>query len=172
MRYSWYFLNHPNVGRLCWLLLLPVVGLMIAMHTVLAGADIVALQMAFSHERFINVLNSYSALQLDGVRLHFAFDNLYPVFYALFFSALVTYRIRCVPSLIGFRFVIRLPLVAGLADLIENACLVPFAANLADTPEHLIFLMSSAALVKWICLAMVLIFLFFSFSPGLRQRAA
>ncbi|CAA0113300.1 Uncharacterised protein [BD1-7 clade bacterium] len=158
MTYSGWFLLYPRLGRLVLLSLIPVLGLMLAMHSVLQGADIVGLQLAYTTDRFDELIYAMTPAQLEGVRLHLAFDNIYPVFYSLLFSAIVAWGIRALPVLDGFIWLIPFAPIAGMADLIENACMAPYAGNLLEMPAAAIFFMSCAAMVKWQILVMLLLF--------------
>lgn len=118
---------------------------------VLHGADIFRLQLAFTPEAFGRVLEQWGPTGVQQFRTSLAVDYLYAIAYAVFLASLLARlatRPPQRPSTVE-RVFVRLPLVAGACDCVENSLHLLILSDADHLSPGLIFTASSFAAVKW-----------------------
>ena len=87
---------------------------------------------------------------MDNYRRHFYFDFLHPLWYALFLSAFMARGFNRNRLSSKANWMLCLPFIAGLMDLIENCFHVRFISDVDTIPSWMIVASASAANVKWL----------------------
>jgi len=107
-------------------------------------------QTTFSKTTYVEQVRQWQERELMGnYRRHFHFDFLHPLWYALFLSAFMAagFNRNGLPSKINW--LLCLPFIAGLMDLIENCFHVRFISDVDTIPSWMIMVSASAANIKW-----------------------
>lgn len=107
-------------------------------------------QTTFSKAVLLALLHQWQDAGLMGnYHLHFYFDFLHPVWYAIFLSALMAGAMNLNDTPQRFNFLLALPFIAGLMDLVENIFHVMFISDFNGITQPMVFFSALAANVKW-----------------------
>jgi hypothetical protein len=124
--------------------------------------DLLALQTTFSQAGFTATVGQWGPAEVECFRKHFHFDIVHPVWYALFFAAVLAklFNLQDIPK--RYDIFIWMPLAAGFCDFAENSIHAPFAGQIGSMPQPYIALAASFATAKWslvflFCLAIVVL---------------
>lgn len=134
-------------------------------------ASVFRLQLAFGPEAF---KAAEKAMGIDGVSIYLAtmgLDFVYPLLYGVFFSsvfALLT-RLRREKRYRSDYLLFVLPFLAMVADWVENS-LHLYLFNGSERDAVVIFAASSAALVKWLGIAAVILAILYNIVLLLRGK--
>lgn len=98
--------------------------------------------------------------KLAAYRRHYWFDFAHPVWYGVLVSALLAKVFRGNAVSTRWNFVVLVPLLAAIFDLVENLCHVLFLASPGAIVAPLVVLSGLAAILKWsllaVCVGLVL----------------
>ncbi len=110
------------------------------------GFGVLSLQLAFSKEYGINIVNSWGKGGVERFTHYIISDYIYALSYS-FFLALLLFQLK---SRIYF-----LPLVAGLFDWVENSMEILFTHDMIHFSTYVFFLHSLIASLKWLIVPIV-----------------
>ena len=120
-------------------------------------AGIIALQLAFTPEKFTLVLNSWGEQGVQTLVNTMWLDFIFPLAYAVFFSGSLACFLR--EKTAGkTNLIIFLPFAAALLDYLEN---ILHLVIVGSQPYKLVLVLpaSLAALIKWVLLLLVILIL-------------
>jgi hypothetical protein len=122
----------------------------------------------YSRDEIATLFQSWGdARRLLYARTQVTLDVLFPVCYALLFAILTA---RLYPAH-GWRWLVVVPLVAALADLVENLVLAGVAFTNGNGTWGLIPVASWATRLKFLAFTATLVALLIGGAAGLRQRS-
>ena len=156
-KYIEWVINQPSFyfKTICLAVITSI--LMMVIHSTLAGANLIGLQLSFSLENFHTQYGLFNAEQIYGFKQHFWLDMIYPLFYGLLFSFLFALLIKLDQSRFKQRWMILLGPVAALCDLIESLAIIPFLNSMLAISESAVLVMSIAAAVKWLLILLMVV---------------
>jgi hypothetical protein len=107
-------------------------------------------QTTFSKDVYLALLNQWEQTGLmSNYWHHFYLDFFHPIWYAVFLSALMA-KAMTLNELSGrHNWLLLLPFVAGLMDLVENCFHVIFISDVHAITLQKIFISALAANIKW-----------------------
>ncbi len=121
----------------------------------------------YSHEDIATLFGTWGdARRLLYARTQVTLDLVFPVCYGLLFAVL-TARLYPAP---GWHWLLIVPLVAGLADLVENLVLAGVAFTQGSGTWGLVPVASWATRLKFLAFTLSLVLLLIGGAAGLRQR--
>ena len=115
------------------------------------GLDVIALQLAFSKERALEIIASWD---INNFKRFIIFDYIYALCYMLFFASLILWlgKKRGINTT-KFAYI---AILAGVFDWIENSLELWFLNNQDSFSSTLFFIHSILATLKWLALPIVL----------------
>jgi len=123
----------------------------------LTAKDVYKLQLSFSKAKFVQIIKQWQELKLiDNYYNSFKYDFIFLIGYSLTLYVLIII-LSCIKRLKIKRFLIYLPLIAGIMDITENFLEISIL-NDYNFNSYLILLQSFAALIKFLAV-------FFSIAP-------
>ncbi len=115
------------------------------------GADMLVVQTTLSADHVREIFARWAAAGLlDTYASHYRFDNVHPLWYAMFLATALAkgFNANRVPP--RFNALLALPFVAAACDLTENLFHLSYLADQANiTPAH-VLMSNGAAIVKWV----------------------
>lgn len=120
--------------------------------------EIFAFQLSFTPVRFSQILEGWGESVISGFRQWFWLDYIYPVAYGGFLFSLTIHlwpKKSYQPSLIR-HVVLTLPLLAMGLDVIENCLQFSLLLSYPSIPAWQVWWGSLAALIKWLCVGLLL----------------
>ena len=107
-------------------------------------------QTTFSKTVFLDLLAQWHQAGLMPDYLHhFYFDFLHPLWYAGFLGALMAKAMNLNQIPYKFNFLLLMPVVAGLLDLVENSFHILFISDAEAITQPRIFASALSANLKW-----------------------
>lgn len=125
------------------------------------GDSLLKLQLAFSKEQGIEILNGWGAGGAERFNRWIIPDFLYALSYAIFFASLFSILIakKGKTEYRRFRFAIYVAFAAGTLDWIENILELLFVNNFSAFPDALFFMHSVISATKWAALPIALTYI-------------
>jgi len=127
------------------------------------------MRLTYTPEQVHSLFTTYETEGRQRYRLFLIIDLAFPVFYGLFWAAIVKMALRPPAMAVDSRWqnLCLLPLLTGAADWSENLCILGLLAAYPAEPRALACAASMATTVKW--LSAVLGLLTIAVSLGLRR---
>lgn len=138
---------------------------------------VMQMQTAMSADEFQSVTQSWAS---DGLLhlywLHFVFDLAHPVWYSLLFASCIAFCLNALGSSSRYDFLIFVPLVAGLCDVVENALHILFLIDADSINDPLVMTSGSITHAKFnlfrVSLLLSLVLMAWVGATRLRRRLA
>lgn len=128
-------------------------------------------QTTFSKATFLALARSWESAQLlPQYQRHFYFDFLHPVWYSCLLAGLIAKGLDRRGASERWSWLLLIPFLAGLMDLVENCFHVRFIADLAAVTQPMITLSALAANLKWALASLSLGVSAYLWAPPPRSR--
>jgi hypothetical protein len=124
------------------------------------GSGVLKLQLAFHKEEGVEIINLWGKTGRDNFRTLIFTDSIYAFAYSLFLGSLISFLSQNVNkrySLRSFLFVL-IAFSSGGLDILENTMELSFINNPSAFADNWFFLHSVAALLKWLAVIVVVIY--------------
>ena len=137
------------------------------------AADVLRLQLTGSPETFREILDGWSAEELARYRSHFAWDSIHPLIYGTLFGlwTMVVHRQRTL-SRRALRLFLILAIAPSVLDYVENAFHLYLEVNRESITRGVVMVAAGAAILKWLCAAVVCALLLVTSLRALSGRPA
>jgi hypothetical protein len=107
-------------------------------------------QTTFSKATFLTLVHQWESAQLlPQYQRHFYFDFVHPVWYSCLLAGFIAKGLDRRGISDRWNWLLLMPFLAGLMDLVENCFHVRFIADLAAVTQPMITLSALAANLKW-----------------------
>jgi len=107
-------------------------------------------QTTFSKATFLTLAHQWESAQLlPQYQLHFYFDFVHPIWYSCLLAGFIAKGLDRRGISDRWNWLLLMPFLAGLLDLVENCFHVRFIADLAAVTQPMITLSALAANLKW-----------------------
>ncbi len=125
------------------------------------GLEVIKLQLSFTTENGKEIINSWNEIGQQNFLKYIYTDYIYAFAYSIFLSSLYLNKLlKNNIKLAGKHiFVLILPFIAGLFDMIENTIEIFFIKNPRDFSELLFAFHSVLSSIKWLILPLMIYFL-------------
>lgn len=125
------------------------------------GLEVIKLQLSFTTENGKTILNGWNEIGQQNFLKYIYTDYIYAIAYSFFLSSLYLNKVlkNNIRIMGKHIFILILPFVAGLFDMIENTIEIFFIKNPNGFSELLFSLHSVLASLKWLGLPNILYFL-------------
>lgn len=115
------------------------------------GADMLIVQTTLSDAHVREIFARWAAAGLlDTYASHYRFDNIHPLWYAMFLAAMLAKGFNANGVSPPFNVLLLLPFVSGACDVTENLFHQSFLADRANITAAHVLISNGAALVKWL----------------------
>lgn len=121
------------------------------------GLSVIQLQLAFDKKIGIDIVKSWGDLGVLNFNSYIFTDYIYAFAYSLFFASLLSMLMIQAneQNNIKYTMVIKLALIAGFLDWIENTIELAFINNLVDFSDMIFTIHSIVASLKWFAVPIV-----------------
>ena len=129
------------------------------------------LQTSLSEDAVSSIINEWYQADIARFYLqHFYLDFLHPLWYSLFLVSCMS-KIFNIQSLPGkWNYLLLLPFIAGIFDLIENILHLLFFSNRENITPFLACLSGTASIAKWAAAGLCTLFIFLYTAKWLTQK--
>jgi hypothetical protein len=141
--------------------LISQIGISMIIHPIVSS--VARLQTTVSSDVVLSIINEW--LKTGDVQYylrHFYLDFAHPFWYSLFLASAISRIFNVISIQNKYNFLLLLPFVAGLLDLIENVLHLIFIADTANITPAMTFMSGTASMTKWtlagMCTGFVTIF--------------
>lgn len=130
------------------------------------GSGVLELQLTFEKDAGVELLKSWGEPGVTNFKNWIFTDYIYAVFYSLFFASLISYLTLKKGEEVNLASItfVSLGLLSGVLDCVENSMELSFINNPYSFSKTLFFVHSIVATLKWITVAIVIIYIFFLLS--------
>ncbi len=138
----------------------------------LGSSTVFELQTSFSPDRFLEIIQQWEESGLvDQYRKHFTLDHIHPIWYSLFLSSSIASVFHRNQTASKYRWLLFVPFLAGLCDVVENLLHNWFLADLPRASSSAVAISASFSNLKWLLLALTLATIFIQLLPRKRLSA-
>ena len=125
------------------------------------GLEVIKLQLSFTTENAKEILNNWNEIGQQNFLKYIYTDYIYAFAYSFFLSSLYLNKLlKNNIKLAGKHiYILILPFIAGLFDMIENTIEISFIKNSNDFSELLFTFHSVLSSLKWLILPIMIYFL-------------
>lgn len=128
------------------------------------SAGSILIQFSFTEQAFIEIVSRWNEFDRAKFLLHYYPDMIYPFVYSVFLYF-------CARDLGINKSFMRLAPIAAGGDLIENILHVLMLNNNITVSSAYVFLAATAALIKWLCIAILLSLIAFNLRKRFKERS-
>ena len=125
--------------------------------------EFLELQVTTDKGKFLEILSSWSELELSAYRNHFYLDFLYLISYSLLLFSLISYYFNKAHVENRGTVFLLLPFVIAILDIIENTFHIFFIVVNNEMPKIFVMLSGVFSIQKWVLVAVVLYIIIVSF---------
>jgi hypothetical protein len=119
------------------------------------GKDLLKLQLSFTKRAFGDIVNAWSEDERARFRRHFLLDIVHPIWYSILLALLMA---NTMPKN-RFEYMVWLPILAGLCDMVENSIHAPMAAQFDKLGQPGIAIAALFATLKWVLVLVTIVLL-------------
>lgn len=137
------------------------------------GLGVISLQLAFDKAAGVQIVNGWGEGGVLNFKKYIFADYLYALSYALFFASLLSLLIFRAKQERHIRYVwvVCLALVAGVCDWIENTMEICFVNDMAAFSDGVFYIHSIIAVLKWMALPVVIVYIIALLNKSGQNRA-
>lgn len=117
----------------------------------LGTMQVLLLQVSLSADSFGSIIKEWNhAALLSVYKKHFYLDFLHPIWYSLFLASFISKTFHLNNTNHKYNYLLLLPFVAGLLDIIENILHLYILSNLNDISKVVVLISGITSNIKWL----------------------